>query len=128
MKSAYTISSSPSPQKRNECHIDPEWGLQILQILSSFLMLDSPEADPKPWSHMQIFIKEVFLGETGKGVEEKTRENVILGKVLTSARCYQGDLEHKLHLYVPTLDKGEELQTSVLVIGSGLLGQGGYGE
>lgn len=116
------------PKKEMSAAIDPEWGLQILQTLSSFLMLDSPEADPKPWSHMQILIKEVFLGETGKGVEEKTRENVILGKVLTSARCYHGDLEHKLHLYVPTLGKGEELQTSVLVIGSWLLGRGGYGE
>lgn len=67
------------------------------------------------------FIKEVFLGETGKGEEEETNINVILGKVLTSTQCCQGGLKCKLQLSFPILGMGEVFQTPASVIGSGLL-------
>lgn len=67
---------------------------------------------------------EVFLAETGEGMEEETNKNVILGKVLNSTQCCQEALEYTLHLNVPSLGKGEARQTPASVIGSGLLGQG----
>lgn len=64
----------------------------------------------------------MLLAETGKGMEEETNKNVILGKVLNSTQCCQGALEYTLHRNVPSLGKGEALQTPASVIGSGLLG------
>lgn len=41
--------------KEMSSSVDPEWGLQIVGTLSSFLETNSPETDTKPWIHMQIF-------------------------------------------------------------------------
>lgn len=72
----------------------------------------------------KYFIKKVFLGETGKKVEDEANKTMILGNLNLNQRA----LERKLHFSVPTLSKGEVLQTLVLVIVSRLLGQGGHGE